>query len=97
MRKDFEVVGSEGDVYTVTFSDETGSFKAFCTCRAGVNRVLCKHVKNLMKSDSEVMEALNKSDIKSMFDELDAKTEEIASLKRETDKLKKAIAHKLLK
>ncbi len=97
MRKDFEVVGSEGDVYTVTFSDETGSFKAFCTCRAGVNRVLCKHVKNLMKSDSEVMEALNKSDIKSMFDELDAKAEEMALLKSETDKLKKAIASKLLK
>lgn len=97
MRKEFEVVGSEGEVYTVTFSDETGSFKAFCTCRAGVNRVLCKHVKNLMNSDPEVMASFEKSELKAMFDELDTKIEEMGSLKRETDKLKKAIANKMLK
>lgn len=35
---------ASGSTYTVKFSVENGSRYADCTCRAGINRIACKHV-----------------------------------------------------
>ncbi len=58
MEKSFEVTGSKGNLYTVVFDNSSGSLKAFCNCRAGMYGQLCKHVINLLNTDSDVHNAL---------------------------------------
>lgn len=45
MKHFFDVKGSTGNDYTVTINiTDDGKLTAGCTCKAGMNATLCKHV-----------------------------------------------------
>lgn len=51
----FEVLGSEGDVYRITFVQASGGVRVSCTCRAGMSGLFCKHRLALMAGDRSRM------------------------------------------
>jgi len=46
---------SDGEGYEVDFYEVAGTLRAFCRCKAGVNRVLCKHVVALAGLDATML------------------------------------------
>ncbi|HUT30102.1 MAG TPA: SWIM zinc finger family protein [Sedimentisphaerales bacterium] len=46
---------SSGNPYTVRFYLREGSVSAFCSCPAGDNRKLCKHVIRIMNGDDSIL------------------------------------------
>ena len=56
--------GSSGNPYTVRFYLEENEISAFCSCPAGDNRKLCKHVVRIMTGDDSI---LYDSDQKKIF------------------------------
>lgn len=46
---------SSGDPYTVRFYIEENEISAFCSCPAGDNRKLCKHVKRIINGDDSIL------------------------------------------
>ncbi|MFA5424097.1 MAG: SWIM zinc finger family protein [Phycisphaerae bacterium] len=44
---------SSGSSYTVGVSIEENSVSVFCSCPAGINRKLCKHIKRVMAGDDD--------------------------------------------
>ena len=58
----FEVLGSEGDVYRVTFVQASGGVRVSCTCRAGMSGLFCKHRLALMAGDRSRMVSPEKAD-----------------------------------
>lgn len=59
VKKSFEVAGSKGNLYNVTFSDDSGCLRATCTCRAGTFHQICKHVLSLINSNAEINNMLS--------------------------------------
>ena len=93
MKKEFQVTGSTGNSYTVTFSDESGAAKATCTCHAGGLGVLCKHVTGIIEEDDEVRQMLtNYGLLDAYYEYQNAHNEAVkvaAKLKAQAGKLKK--------
>lgn len=50
-----EVLGSEGDVYRVSFARGDSGIKVFCTCKAGLNGQFCRHRLALLAGDRSGM------------------------------------------
>lgn len=46
---------SSGNPYTVRFYLEENEISAFCTCPAGENRKLCKHVMQIINGDDSIL------------------------------------------
>ncbi len=46
---------SSGDYYDVDFYLEENKLTAFCRCKAGENRILCKHVKKIIDGDKSIL------------------------------------------
>ena len=93
MKKEFQVTGSTGNLYTVTFSDESGTAKATCTCQAGELGVLCKHVTGLIDQDENVREMLSSYGLLDAYYEYQKAYDEAArvakKMRAEAGKLKK--------
>ena len=49
--REFLVQGSEPTPYKVVFRKDGAELKADCTCRAGVNKLLCKHRLSILDGD----------------------------------------------
>ena len=47
--------GSSGNPYVVKFYLEENEIAAFCSCPAGGNRRLCKHVIRIMSGDNSIL------------------------------------------
>lgn len=54
-RIEISVRGSSGNSYTVRFSLEENRITAFCSCPAGDNQQLCKHVIRIMNGDDSIL------------------------------------------
>lgn len=94
--KIFHVIGSTGNDYTVSFWMKDGKLKALCTCKAGVNHVLCKHVLGLIESNKEIKDLFIQS-YGNIYDELLANQQELDRLKRLIATTKKNISSSLLR
>ena len=49
------VKSSSGDPYTVKFYLDENEISAFCSCSAGVYRMLCKHIMHLISDDDSIL------------------------------------------
>lgn len=96
MRKDFEVIGSKGDLYNVYFSDESGAPKAGCTCRAGEQGQLCKHVLEIINDDDDVYNMLANDGILDIYQEYLDLLDQSEAIKKKAIALKKKFARVLL-
>ena len=54
---------SSGNPYTVRFYLEENEISAFCSCPAGDNRKLCKHVKRIIAGDDSILFESNQKNI----------------------------------
>ncbi|WP_339774253.1 hypothetical protein [uncultured Thalassospira sp.] len=60
----FEIEGSQGDLYTVTFHRVSpGNINAICTCQAGASGIYCKHRFALLDGDTETLTSDNADDL----------------------------------
>lgn len=41
--------------YPVEFSDDSGVFRVFCHCQAGVNQMMCKHKAAFIRGDAKML------------------------------------------
>lgn len=97
MRKNFEVIGSKGDLYQVYFSDESGEPKAGCTCRAGEMGQLCKHVLGIIDDDADVYNMLANHGTLDIYQEYLDLLEQSEAIKKEAKTLKKKFERVLLR
>jgi len=49
------VKSSSGDPYTVRFYIDENKISAFCSCPAGVYRMLCKHIMRIINGDDSIL------------------------------------------
>ena len=104
----FNIQGSAADPYLVEFSCEKTNFKATCTCPAGNKKMLCKHIttilegeipKDLVSGDvnviSDILNAFNESETKTIYDLFLSTTNEVELLKKEAANRKKQVARML--
>ena len=49
------VKSSSGDPYTVKFYLDENEISAFCSCSAGVYRMLCKHIMHLISDEDSIL------------------------------------------
>lgn len=54
---------SSGNPHTVRFYLEENEISAFCSCPAGDNRKLCKHVKRIIAGDDSILFDSNQKNI----------------------------------
>ncbi len=54
---------SSGNPYTVRFYLEENEISAFCSCPAGDNRKLCKHLKRIIAGDDSILFDSNQKNI----------------------------------
>lgn len=97
MHKSVKVIGSTGNEYCVTFSDETGTLKASCTCQAGEFGTLCKHIMEFVQHDEEVREELKNYGLLGVYEEYTEKLAEADRMKREASKIKKKFQRLLMR
>lgn len=64
----FEVKGSTGNIYTVTFDRTDDNLKATCTCAAGQAGKYCYHRFYLMDGDTSQLVSDNADDVKLLPD-----------------------------
>ncbi|MCL2588862.1 MAG: SWIM zinc finger domain-containing protein [Oscillospiraceae bacterium] len=103
----FYVQGSAAEPYELTFNANDG-FAASCSCPAGENRMLCKHILSLLEGDfsnvtigepadlSIAYELFSKSEVKSHYDEWQKYVVELATLQKMTADNKRKLARILL-
>jgi len=71
---EFLVQGSESSPYKVTFRKAGVEIKADCTCRAGVNRILCKHRLSILDGDNRAVTSDNLGQVKEVASWLSGST-----------------------
>jgi hypothetical protein len=49
------VKSSSGDPYTVSFNIDINNISAFCSCQAGIYRILCKHIIGVIGNDDSIL------------------------------------------
>jgi len=54
---------SSGDSYTIRFYLEENEISAFCSCPAGDNRKLCKHVMRIITGDDSILYDSNQQEV----------------------------------
>ena len=103
----FYVQGSAAEPYKITFNTN-GRFTASCSCPAGENLTLCKHVLSLLEGDSSsvkigepsdlfiVCEIFSKCEIKDYYDEWKQCEDELVELKKKTTDYKRRFGKTLL-
>jgi hypothetical protein len=63
----FKVKGSQTEPYTVTFKKRGPTLTARCTCKAGMNRLICKHRTNLLKGNKKGIVSDNQNDLETVL------------------------------
>lgn len=96
MEKQFNIIGSHGDPYTITIGIDTPMY-ASCTCPAGQKHTLCKHILELLANNPELNEILKAQDSYSKYEEYIKKTAESEQLKVEAAKAKKEFSKAFLR
>lgn len=96
MEKQFNIIGSHGDPYTITINCDTPMY-ASCTCPAGQKHTLCKHILSLLENNQEINEVLKVQDFYSKYEEFITKTAKAEKLKDEAAKAKKSFSKAFLK
>ena len=107
MEYTFYVQGSAAEPYKISFNTSDG-FVASCSCPAGENRTLCKHVLSLLEGDfsnvkigepsdlSIVCEMFSKNEVKGHYDEWQKCMDELTMLQKKTADFKRKFARILL-
>jgi uncharacterized Zn finger protein len=93
---------SSGAPYTVTFDLEENTILAFCSCPAGDNRMLCKHIIKMISGDksilyddtqkhllNQILSHLDNTPIPLLLSELDVSEKMLAKVQKDTKKAKK--------
>jgi uncharacterized Zn finger protein len=100
----FEVVGSQGDPYRVTFAFNGDKASASCTCGAGEQGKWCKHRTALLDGDVTAVRSANASEVAALKDRLAGTSlgaaysrwveaeEGVVSAKKTADAAKRALA-----
>lgn len=101
---------SSGNPYTVRFYIEENGISAFCSCPAGENRKLCKHVIRIMNGDDsvlydstqktilgEICSHLQRTTIPSFLSELSESEVLLEKVQKNVRKAKKALEKAVLK
>jgi hypothetical protein len=101
---------SSGDPYTVRFYLEENEISAFCSCPAGDNRKLCKHVKRIIAGDDSILfdnnqrkifleigSHLQKTSIPSLLSKLNESEIALENAQKNLKKAKKALEKAILK
>jgi uncharacterized Zn finger protein len=55
MRITLQAFSTSGGSYPVEVSDESGVFRMFCHCQAGMTQQMCKHKVALLKGDARML------------------------------------------
>lgn len=91
-----KVIGSSGSEYSVTVRANEKQIKSICNCQAGINGVLCKHVKQVLDDQISInpsfKEHYQSSGIHAAFEELAIAEHELERLKKEVSDKKKKIS-----
>lgn len=99
-----EVAGSSGSRYEVQFVREDAQVYAYCTCKAGVNGLHCKHRVALLAGDRSAVTSSNVtelealaswlpgSDLAAALDEFEAADREAKAANSRLSKAKKILA-----
>jgi hypothetical protein len=61
--REFLVQGSDLSPYKVVFKKNGPDLKASCSCRAGVNRLLCKHRLSILDGDKKAVVSENTNQV----------------------------------
>ena len=100
----FEVLGSQGDPYRVTFTSNGDRASASCTCPAGVQGTWCKHRTALLEGDVTALRSANASEVAALKDRLPGTSlgaaysrwieaeEGVAAAKKAADAAKRSLA-----
>lgn len=101
---------SSGDPYTVRFYLEENEISAFCSCPAGENRKLCKHVKRIIVGDDSILfdnnqrkvlleigSHLERTSIPSLLSKLNESEIMLENVQKNIKKAKKALEKAILK
>ena len=100
----FLVEGSEPDPYEVTFTKQGENLTALCTCKAGENRLPCKHIFRILDGDpknvvsdnvekvAEMPSWLERTDVESVMQEVKEAEAIVEDAKKELKKRKKNLA-----
>ncbi len=102
---DFKVLGSEGDIYEIGFTQSPEGLKVTCSCKAGQNGMFCRHRMQLLAGDfSELQDKEKVVELKAVLNweefnpikkdiiELYEVQKKIDELDRIKSKLKKSVA-----
>lgn len=108
MKYTYLVQGSSPDPYLVQFSSTEEKFSANCSCPAGNNIMLCKHIvsiitgeepKGLIDGDTSkipaIVSAFESSDVKKIYDIFLSLESEIKDLQKEMRGRKRQVAKML--
>lgn len=96
--KHFEAVSNTtGEIYEITFVSDGDKVKAQCSCPAGQNKTLCKHVLNCIDADAELRYALTQCGYQQIYEEHQLLLKEAESIKREARNVKKKFERLLLR
>jgi uncharacterized Zn finger protein len=100
---------SSGEPYTVEIYLEENKISAFCSCPAGDNRMLCKHVRKIVAGDDSILydknqknelEAirnhLSKTEIPLFSSELEKFDSLLEETKRKVERAKKNLENAIL-
>lgn len=105
----FFIQGSQDEPYKVVCSWNNGQLKASCGCRAGISRMLCKHVKNIMGGSEKAMVRGDSDDVEmvvgwvaasqlpQLWGDLAVAEADLAAAKKVVKKRKLALSDSLLK
>lgn len=66
----FNVEGSQGDLYRMTFSFDGDTATASCTCPAGAQGTWCKHRTALLDGDMTALRSANAGEVAMLKDRL---------------------------
>ena len=100
----FELVGSQSDPYSVTFTFNGDRASASCTCPAGGQGTWCKHRTALLDGDVTSLRSANASEVAALKDRLTGTSlgaaysrwveaeEGVAAAKKAADAAKRALA-----
>jgi hypothetical protein len=98
MKVTVQALSSSGGSYPVEFSDDDGVLRVFCHCQAGVSQQMCRHKLALLRGDSKMLyepseekllkQILSSKAYPALKQRLDVYEQELASVERETAKLK---------
>lgn len=97
MLKEFKVIGSTGNMYTVQFSVDGDILRGKCTCAAGEKHTICKHLLGVINDNPDIYDLLKEYNVARYYDEFIEKTALSEELKKQALNAKRGFARLLYK